>query len=57
MWEHIDPVVIERQKRKEERTDERPQIQLPMPEYYPMPEEYADESKDEKRGVYIIELI
>ena len=56
MWEHINPVVIERQKRKE-RLDERPQIHLPVPEHYPQKEESADESEDEKRGVYIIELI
>tara|TARA_Y100000310_G_scaffold149396_2_gene148733 strand:- start:27061 stop:27240 length:180 start_codon:yes stop_codon:yes gene_type:complete len=59
VWNHIDidPVFIEEEKRKR-HVDDRPQIQLPLPQYRPPQENTPpQEDESEKRGVVIIELI
>jgi len=57
MWNHvdIDPCFIEEEKRKETQIDNRFQIELPLPQYYPA-EENPQQEQEEKRGVDIIEL-
>jgi len=55
MWNYIDPVFIEEEKKRKNVEEERPQIELPLREPLPYNEE-DEEDCAPPRGVYIIEV-
>ena len=57
----LEPWIIDQIRRREEerRYGERPQLELPVPDRMPLPEDRPDDEQDEpetKRGVAIIAM-